>query len=451
MRDDLNAHYVLTADIDATATATWNEDPENPGFFLGFDPVGDSTWALRFRGSLDGQGHLIVGLHVNRPAESRTGLFGYLSEEAVVKNLGLVDAQVAGGQRTGILAGENHGSISKVFTTGQVSGAWATGGLVGENHRKGVIENAYSHAKVLISNYGGGLVGSNQGTIRWAFSTGVVSGPQWAAGGLVGQINNHSAVTDAYWDMQTSGLATSGAGGGKTTDELLSILSYQDWDLSTPEDHNGQTWILLPGEDYPTFGWQSPPPSPVVTISGAFSVYDKLQDGTEAAVISENSLTLVGVAPGDDVRLEVEVRFAGTEKGTQQVILSETTRLVGADAHNYQLSLEGAPTATAQILPLKIRLRPVPPPAMAEMASMGGPQGRMTAHPRVEWKVPSLPNPNGRVFLVQKATRLDEQDWQTVGTVEPETGELAWTSPEPANGNAFFRVVLANGTNQDDS
>ncbi|HOH31767.1 MAG TPA: carboxypeptidase regulatory-like domain-containing protein, partial [Candidatus Hydrogenedentes bacterium] len=58
----LNGSYVLTQDMDARATATWNDG-------AGFDPIGEYNYfssSKSFKGTLDGQGHVILGLNINR-------------------------------------------------------------------------------------------------------------------------------------------------------------------------------------------------------------------------------------------------------------------------------------------------------------------------------------------------------------------------------------------------
>src|SRR5690606_22748685 len=81
MKDNLNAHYALAKDIDASATVNWNDG-------AGFEPIGTSS--SPFRGSFDGRGHKITGLYINRESTSNVGLFGY-ADSARIQNVGLVD------------------------------------------------------------------------------------------------------------------------------------------------------------------------------------------------------------------------------------------------------------------------------------------------------------------------------------------------------------------------
>jgi hypothetical protein len=65
IRDDLNGNYYLTADIDASDTATWNDGD-------GWEPI------EAFSGTLDGCSYTITGLTINRPSEDYVGLFSKL-------------------------------------------------------------------------------------------------------------------------------------------------------------------------------------------------------------------------------------------------------------------------------------------------------------------------------------------------------------------------------------
>ncbi len=335
--NDLNGHYVLMNDIDASATATWNEAPDAPGTYHGFVPIGDIGWLERFRGTFDGQGHVITDLYINRPDRSRVGLFGYVEEGAAVHNLGVANATVIGNMRAGILAGENHGTINKVFSSGFVQGAWATGGLVGENHAAGLIEDAYTHATADVTGYGGGLVGSNQGTVRRTYSTGALTGPAWATGGLIGQLQS-GAIEDSYWDTESSGLTTSAGGVGKTTVEMQVIETFTTWNMAALEAYVDHTWVIDHGQAYPLLSWQYTPPPEIMEVTlPELTVDDKNYDGTDTAVIAEFG-PLSGVHEGHDVTLDATAAtavFAQSDAGTDIPVTVTGLALSGPDADYY--------------------------------------------------------------------------------------------------------------------
>ena len=80
MAGNLAGHYALGGNIDAGATNTW-------GAGAGFMPVGSN--GAMFEGTLDGLGHTIGNLTINRPTTDYVGLFGMIGNGAV-RNLGLV-------------------------------------------------------------------------------------------------------------------------------------------------------------------------------------------------------------------------------------------------------------------------------------------------------------------------------------------------------------------------
>jgi len=75
MNNDSDNDYVLTSDIDATETQSWNSGN-------GFDPIGDS--GDNFKGSFDGNGYIVENLYIDRSSTDHIGLFGYTDSVAVI-------------------------------------------------------------------------------------------------------------------------------------------------------------------------------------------------------------------------------------------------------------------------------------------------------------------------------------------------------------------------------
>jgi hypothetical protein len=82
-----------------------------------------------------------------------------------------------------------------------------------------------------------------------SYSAGAVTGNP--AGGLAGNKNVLGDVIASYWDTITSGCTTSGGGTGKTTAQMRSAASYQNWDFDT-------IWSICESVGYPSFWWQVP-------------------------------------------------------------------------------------------------------------------------------------------------------------------------------------------------
>jgi hypothetical protein len=85
-------------------------------------------------------------------------------------------------------------------------------------------------------------------------------------------------------------------------------------------------------------------------VGGSFTASSKVHDGTTAATIATNALTLVGVVGGDAVSLAgVAAAFADAAVGTGKAVSLTAASLAGAGAPNYTLDLAGAPTTVASI------------------------------------------------------------------------------------------------------
>lgn len=172
----LNGNYVLGADINAAATSGWNGG-------AGFNPLGD--FGTDFSGIFDGLGHVINNLTINRTSTNLVGLFGATSTSALIQNVGLVNANMTGGDYVGGLVGINAGIINASSVSGQVTGSGSVGGLVGGNRGFGIINASSMTGHVSGFDTVGGLAGQNGGLIKNSQFVGNVSG-QDNVGGIVG-------------------------------------------------------------------------------------------------------------------------------------------------------------------------------------------------------------------------------------------------------------------------
>ena len=230
MNTNLAGAYALGKDIDASDTATWNAG-------AGFAPIGDnstSSNASRFRGSLDGLGHTITGLTIDRSATDYVGLFGYTSGPTI-RNVGLVGGSIIGSSYVGGLVGQiiSGGTITNNYVTATVSGVGRVGGLVGGNNggtitgsyaigavtgtgeyvgglagwssSGGTITNSYATGMVIGESQIGGLVGGNAGSVASSYATGTVSGSGSNIGGLVGLGDGGSTATGSHATGAVSG------------------------------------------------------------------------------------------------------------------------------------------------------------------------------------------------------------------------------------------------------
>jgi len=353
MRNSLAAYYELGNDIDASETQHWNWS-ESGQRYEGFLPVGTS--GAPFTGRFDGKGFAIYGLHINRPATSNVGLFGYANTlDRYLRNVSFRDAYIVGYQYVGTLLGRaavgkstttyldisqcradnvyvsavynsypspagglvGYATYSARLSYCHVSNAevaslgWYAAGVVGgissetslsyaarlyrcsatnvdvqaDIHAGGLantisyvyvdecfstgtvaaigtggraggltslssgnvrISNSYSRCAVNggpgtgAGTYTGGLDGrlgyTTTDPVDKCYSTGtVVGGAVSLRGGLIGSDGNPVQTTNSFWDTQTSGMATSAGGTGKTTAQMKTTTTFTDagWDFTT--------------------------------------------------------------------------------------------------------------------------------------------------------------------------------------------------------------------------
>lgn len=216
-------HFILINDLDL--------DPNLPGGQVFYKAViaknvkhkSSGFHGIPFGGVFDGNGHVIRNLTINGDEGylvSCLGLFGSLDDDACVKDLGIVDANICGYADIGILAGVNRGYVNNCYTSGVVHGRCSGGGLVGENY--GRIRNSHSISAVSGTLVSGGLVGENFGQISYSYSTGTVSGVS-STGGLVGE--NHGPINVCMHTGPVQGHYDAGGLVGDNDDRITNSYS----------------------------------------------------------------------------------------------------------------------------------------------------------------------------------------------------------------------------------
>jgi len=252
-----SSHFILIADIDASETAGWNDGK-------GFEP-------LRFRGHFDGDGHVITGLTIDRAQENEVGLFGFTYWDSVIKNLGVEDIHITGGDFVGGLVGyKYHTVIQSCYVTGEVFGDWMVGGLIGALHtdlnpEQYWVMSSYADVRVTGTKDVGGLIGGldliwpltgMMRSVYQSFAVGQVTGEE-TVGGLMG-FPKLAIIHDSYWDVeatgQIEGVADSTGTGfiGLTTEQMTGQNAFIYMNKLDFEN----TWQLTEG--YPVLRWQDP-------------------------------------------------------------------------------------------------------------------------------------------------------------------------------------------------
>ena len=182
--ESLSGYYVLGNDVDLTEYLSKGGEGYNSG--KGWTPIGlyhdvlDGTaYKYTFKGTFDGNGYTVSGLYMNRTDEYgfNAGLFGYVYNIAVIKNLKVVSDPrgIKVASFSGAIAGVNEGVISNCVTDVDVSNNYGgnsyhiVGGFVGRNI--GSIDHSIALGKVDGEAEIGAFVGLNEGEITYSYST----------------------------------------------------------------------------------------------------------------------------------------------------------------------------------------------------------------------------------------------------------------------------------------
>lgn len=267
MREDLTAHYKLTADIDLRA-------PIYAGAYDNWEPIGrtQNNPDLQFSGSLDGAGHTISNLTISRNLFD-VGLFGVV-RDAELKNIHIVNANITGtANRWGILVGSaSRTAVSNNSVSGLIQGGNEVGGLIGRITDGLVYEN-YSSASVRSSARTAGLVAMAQDTsIHSNYMTGdVTSSGLGEASGIVGFLSGTQLSVVGNYVMSGSISMTSGTQIGAIVGHRSSLTqnNYQ-WEgtqiitagASSPIGVNGQPLSIQALRSKATYvenGWNFAP------------------------------------------------------------------------------------------------------------------------------------------------------------------------------------------------
>ena len=273
-----SSHFIQTADIEL-GVAPWNTGE-------GWLPIGVTTYRDSwFSGTYNGNSYKINGLTINRPNTDNQGLFNRTSGEAQLFDIGLTNVAVHGSEKVGSLVGINKGTITNCYAKGWARGWVNVGGLVGWNESK--MNRSFADVSV-IGGYEnvGGLAGYHQGQIFDSYALGSVTGKN-CVGGLIGysagpEIGlakatittsyavgrtvatnnvgktyvagivgyNDGLVRHCYYDKNTTGRSDTGKGSPKTTAEMTTRSTFENWDFA------GCWKINTKPGSYPYFQWQ---------------------------------------------------------------------------------------------------------------------------------------------------------------------------------------------------
>lgn len=272
-----NTYFKITDDIDL----------ENDPDFAGIGINDSRTYG--FAGTLDGSGHKITNLYLNKckladdgtiPTDQRKkyiALVGILKEGGVIKNLKIY-GDITGYSNVGGFAGYNYGTIVNCRNFANVTAhSGNLGGICGYNEKgtvrdcynagkitagyfnaggiaacnRGSIENCQNDGEIGVENINksydwsklnsaGGIVETNFGTVKNVLNTGYVHAPKYVGGiqawfnGTTSQVMQSSALNvGMLWTANTDNANTIGNIIGKLYKKGILESSYYDRQLST--------------------------------------------------------------------------------------------------------------------------------------------------------------------------------------------------------------------------
>ena len=316
-RDFTGKTIVLDNDIFLNDTAGWQQWGKG-AYAIPWRPIGTRTNTyqpgseIRFKGTFDGQGHVIYGLYTERgglPSLEMGGLFHNLGTGAIIRNVGIEAAvlnlqeQNPEGQtnddrwyywgdgtylieNVGILADEagDQTKVSQCYTKGVIympTGTDYAAGLIGHFNGDSIV-NSYARVDIYQKDnpdYVGAAVArvaSSENNMENCYSAG------HSRDGVTRGSNcyyNKDLTTNAYYN------------GAKTTNEMHAISTYINWDFNTVWGRNN---AINDGYPYLRVFVANPPendPDPVM-VSG---------------IVLEEAGTTIALVAGQQVQLHASV------------------------------------------------------------------------------------------------------------------------------------------------
>ncbi|MDR2790049.1 MAG: hypothetical protein LBB59_03625 [Campylobacteraceae bacterium] len=186
-----------------------------------------------FGGLFNGDFHTISGLRLTGTGNVGlfSGIYDYSNGLAMVRNLGVIDAEVTGSGNVGIIAGNILGNIVNSYSTGKVLGlgngtnaGGIAGNILGYQHSgyytTSRISGSYSTAVVsTVNGTAGGIAGSvHMSNVDNSYSTGSIfaGGSIGLAGGITGSIG-YGTIGNSYSTGSISGAVAAGGISGSAS------------------------------------------------------------------------------------------------------------------------------------------------------------------------------------------------------------------------------------------
>ncbi len=185
----------------------------------------------KFNGSFDGRGYTVKGINIYT-SKSYQGLFGYIGDKGVVKNVTVDNASITGGSYTGTIAGRNMGTIENCHAGSEVSIKAISsntyyGGIAG--YTKGDVSGCTSGANVggtqQTASRAGGIAGYGGGTVKNNIYLGPnVYGKKYV-GSIIGQNYTETLSRNCY--VMRDSLPNAIGSSSKSQDKTGAVKAYK--------------------------------------------------------------------------------------------------------------------------------------------------------------------------------------------------------------------------------
>lgn len=251
---------------------------------------------------------------------------------------------------------------SKVYDGTKDASISIWGSLTGKQDEDEVLLVSTNYIAVFNDkNAGNGKVVSVYGlSLSGADASKYFIGPQTSTASIYkkGLTVTNAQVTGKVYDGNNSAIITGAMISGAIAFDEVELTNHTAGTFAQVDAGNAiavATSMQLAGNDANNYTLAQPSLtakiSPkIITLSGNFTASNKLYDGLTAASISSNSLSVNGIISSDNISLVPNASFESKIVGNDKLVyLTGETSLTGPKSGNYQLSLTGAPTATASI------------------------------------------------------------------------------------------------------
>ena len=250
-------------------TVVLNADIALGGESSPWTPIGNET--NRFKGTFNGENHVVSGLFISDSSGKNLGLFGYV-ENGAVESLTVKGSVYGSGNVAGIVGYLSEGNVINCGNNADVTGSSAVAGVVGYVGGASSVSGCYNSGSVTgTTGYIGGVTGQHwrAGSVENCYNTGVITGPA-TVGGVSG---GHKAASPTLVNCYNAGMIIDSAGNsnnigavigasrgtnsgcyyikGTGTDTKAGISETESLSASVLGD------AFADGQGYPSLRWES--------------------------------------------------------------------------------------------------------------------------------------------------------------------------------------------------